>query len=141
MSVEKGVANILVENDERKILLGRRKGSYRPGEYGPPGGKLEPDEEPKAAARRELIEEAGIDPEELEYIGIVIEGSVDGASYTKFGFLCRRYKGVPENMESDQCEGWEWFLPSELAENTIPEARAIIEMYLNPDSERVRDLR
>ena len=133
--------SVLVKNSDHKVLLGRRKGSYRPGEHGFPGGKVDPGEQADVAARRELIEETGIFPQELTYIGVVKEPSVDGATYTRFGYFCNNYLGDPVNTEPDQCEGWEWFSPEELPEDTIPGTRAIVDMYLNPDSERVRDLR
>jgi 8-oxo-dGTP diphosphatase len=52
-------AGILIESG--KVLLSRRKeGSHLAGMWEFPGGKAEPGEDPRAALRRELEEELGI---------------------------------------------------------------------------------
>ncbi|MBX3171753.1 MAG: CoA pyrophosphatase [Candidatus Eremiobacteraeota bacterium] len=53
------------------VLLTRRAASLRShtSEVSFPGGRLEPDETPRAAALREAFEEVGLDPEEVEILG------------------------------------------------------------------------
>lgn len=53
-----GVGVIVLK--EKKLLLGQRKGSHSQGEWAPPGGHLEFGEEVAACAKRELLEETGL---------------------------------------------------------------------------------
>ncbi len=56
------VAGVLVE--QGKVLLSQRKrGTHLEGAWEFPGGKVEPDEDPREALARELAEELGIDAE------------------------------------------------------------------------------
>ncbi len=54
----RGASSLLLHRPTRTVLLGRR----RDGRWAPPGGRLEPGETPLGCARRELLEETGIDP-------------------------------------------------------------------------------
>lgn len=55
----------------REVLLGRKKTGLGRGHLVGPGGKVEPGETPRAAAARELFEEAGLKlaPESLSQVG------------------------------------------------------------------------
>ncbi|MEO7328604.1 MAG: (deoxy)nucleoside triphosphate pyrophosphohydrolase [Minicystis sp.] len=56
------VAAVVIEAG--KVLLSQRKsGTHLAGAWELPGGKVEPDEDPRAALARELTEELGIDAE------------------------------------------------------------------------------
>jgi len=55
---------------ERTLMLHRngREGDYHEGKWNGLGGKLEQDESPLQAARRELLEESGLDLEAAQFI-------------------------------------------------------------------------
>lgn len=55
-----GVASILVDLNNNKILFGQRKNSHGEGSWCVPGGHLEFNETPIVCARRELLEETGL---------------------------------------------------------------------------------
>ncbi|HWC11143.1 MAG TPA: CoA pyrophosphatase [Acidimicrobiales bacterium] len=59
------------EHDEARVLLTRRARHLRShhGEVAFPGGRLEPGEEPVAAAVREAAEEVGLDPARVHVVG------------------------------------------------------------------------
>lgn len=58
-------------NGGRCVLLSRRpRTAHLGGMWELPGGKIEQDEEPMDAARRELLEETGLDVGSLEPIGV-----------------------------------------------------------------------
>ena len=59
------------EDGETRVILTRRSSSMRShtGEVSFPGGRLEADEAPLAAALREASEEVGLDPEAVEILG------------------------------------------------------------------------
>jgi 8-oxo-dGTP diphosphatase len=55
------VAGVMFDGDGRLLLAQRPPGKHLAGMWEFPGGKLEPDETPLVALRRELHEELGID--------------------------------------------------------------------------------
>jgi 8-oxo-dGTP pyrophosphatase MutT (NUDIX family) len=59
------------EDGETRVVLTRRSSTLRShtGEVSFPGGRLDPGEQPDAAALREAREEVGIDPSRVEIIG------------------------------------------------------------------------
>lgn len=111
-----GVAVLLVDQHKR-VLLGKRKGSFGAGTWGAPGGHVEHGERSEHAALRELMEEAGIegtlDPavprpfiQRISYS----EGVVDGRHYVTLHFraLVIAEDTRPKVMEPAKCEEWRW---------------------------------
>lgn len=62
------VVLVTVVEGRRKVLLIRRKKPPFKGQWAIPGGFVEPHEPLAAAARRELQEETGLEPEHLEQL-------------------------------------------------------------------------
>lgn len=58
---------VIIENEKREILLQRRQDN---GLWGLPGGSMEPGEKFEEAAKREVLEEVGIQIDELSLFGI-----------------------------------------------------------------------
>lgn len=74
--------------DDRVLLLRHAPGSDRfAGRWNGIGGHVEPGEDIAAAARRELWEEAGTEPETLRLRGVVHESGLLGTSYVIFVFV------------------------------------------------------
>lgn len=68
----------LYEDAPRHALLVKKKpGSLHDGLLNLPGGKINPDEKPAAAALRELKEETGLDATMPQLIGAIINGPMD----------------------------------------------------------------
>jgi ADP-ribose pyrophosphatase YjhB (NUDIX family) len=76
-------------------------------------------------AKRETIEETGLDIDSFELISLADEMRYlesDGKHFLNVGFVGKYKGGEPRVMEPDKCEKWEWIsldnLPSNLFEGT-----------------------
>ena len=106
-----GVNTILFKDG--KILLGKRKGKIGPGTWCLPGGKIELGEHCEAAARRELLEETGIDAQALKFWSFINDPQNDD-HWMHINFLVEKYSGDPSLKEPEKFEAWEWFLMESL---------------------------
>ncbi len=134
-----GICTIVLNEDKTKVLMGIRKGKYKASFYGLPGGMLELEETLENGARRELFEETSIVADKLSYIGTVRELQGDN-NFIHFVFCCSTFQGVPTLVEPEKCEGWEWIDLENVPENIIPGHKAAIDMYINSNSFRIRDI-
>jgi 8-oxo-dGTP pyrophosphatase MutT (NUDIX family) len=92
-----------VERGEPQLLLVRA--SRPPHDWVLPKGRIEPNETPEEAARREVREEAGVDAEVGAYLGRLDDYSI-GAKNVRAGFFLMRFlREVPadENREIHWC--------------------------------------
>ena len=71
-------ASALVEDDEGRLLLARRAVDPHAGKWDVPGGFLEEGEHPLDGLRRELLEEAGVEIEPVDLLGIWMDRYGDG---------------------------------------------------------------
>lgn len=124
-----GVCVVLLDKNN-KVLLGKRKNSYRSGYYGLPGGRVERNESLEESAKRELFEETGLKVKKLEYLGTVRDLQEDNHTFIHFAFLCNDFLGTPILAEPEKCEVWEWFKPSLIPTKTLPGHIAAVNMYV-----------
>jgi 8-oxo-dGTP diphosphatase len=87
---------------EGKILLGNRKNAHGNGEYGGTGGHLEYMESFEECARRETKEEAGIEIENIKFLGLVNLKTYAPKHYVDIGFTADWKSGEPRVMEPDK---------------------------------------
>jgi 8-oxo-dGTP pyrophosphatase MutT (NUDIX family) len=82
-----------------EVLLGEKLTGLGIGKMVGAGGKLEPGEDPRAAAVREVAEELGVtvDPADLHPISDIAYPFVDKADWSQrsFGFVTRAWTGTP----------------------------------------------
>ena len=113
-------AAAIVLDDEGRILLQQRADN---GEWGVPGGAIEPGEEPAQAAVRETYEETGLHVEALRLVGIFggkqqvkAYANGDKFAYVSVTFECRVIGGEI-NPDPEETKDVRWFriddLPSE----------------------------
>lgn len=69
----KSVVLTIITKDNAMLLIKRRKSGEFKDYLAIPGGKVEPAEHISEAARRELMEEAGVESDFKEYLGCVSE--------------------------------------------------------------------
>jgi len=110
-------AGCYLEIDGKLLLLQRAGHKSEPGRWGVPAGKLEKNETPEEAARRELFEETGIDletrPSKLQYIGPLYIRKL-GFDYIYHSFQVHLDEAVaPEIQLSDEHENYLWVTDQE----------------------------
>lgn len=117
-----GIGVMVLKDD--KILLGKRKGSHGEGEYAFPGGHLEYMESFENCAKREVMEEAGIEIGNVRFVRVVNLQDYAPKHYVHIGLVADWKKGEPKICEPEKCEGWGWYdldhLPRPLFK-TLPE--------------------
>ena len=130
-------AGILIENG--KVLLSRRKqGSHLAGMWEFPGGKAEAGEDPRAALRRELEEELGIQTRIGEIVDVAFHryDDADKAVLLLF-FEAERERGSPEPTAIDVAEV-AWCGIERLDPATFPPADVAVLAKVRSRLERTR---
>jgi 8-oxo-dGTP diphosphatase len=112
-------AAILIEHG--RVLLSQRKaGTHLAGAWEFPGGKVEADEDPRAALVRELAEELGIEVR----VGDIVEATFHRypeKSVLLLFYAATRVPGSPEPRAIDVADV-EWAGPAELSDDRFPPA-------------------
>jgi 8-oxo-dGTP diphosphatase len=124
-----GIGVIIQKGDF--ILMGKRKNSHGAGTWSIPGGHLEFGESFEACARREVLEETGL------HIGKVRQGPTTNNIFSQENkqsvsiFMVAEYiTGVPELLEPEKCEGWEWFTWDALPQPLFLPMQNLIDQFL-----------
>ena len=106
--VRHGVGVIILRDDGR-VLLGQRKGSHGAGTWAFPGGHLESEETFTECAKRETLEETGLN------LAHLTEGPVTrdlfeekNVEYVTHFVIAKYSGGKPEVKEPHKCERWHW---------------------------------
>jgi 8-oxo-dGTP diphosphatase len=91
------------------VLLGERIGAHGAGTWAVPGGHLEFGESVEQCARREVLEEAGLDVEPIgrgPYTSDVFAD--EQRHYVTLFVLARSARGEPQRREPHKCARWQW---------------------------------
>lgn len=120
-----GVGVIVVS--EGKVLLGKRKGSHGAGYSAAAGGHLEFGETVEECAKRELLEETGLEATSL-ILGPWTNNVIDGTKHyiTLFVFV-NQFIGEVVLKEPEKCEGWHWFHWNEIPTPLFPSVAHLIQ--------------
>src|SRR2546430_2488830 len=90
----------LILKDNKILLLKKSKGLLGQGKWNAPGGKILPNEEPKACAVREVFEETRLiakNPEEVGLLYFYNNSKRMSLVWTVHVFLTHEFEGVPIN--------------------------------------------
>lgn len=131
-----GAAVIIVSNG--KVLLGHRhpdpeKASselHGEGTWTLPGGKVDFGDTLLKTAKKEALEECGIQVDELEIISIADE-IIPDKHFVTVGFVARKFSGEPKVMEPDEITEWNWFDLNKLPSPIFPPSYKMIKNYLD----------
>ncbi len=103
-----------------KVLFGRREGSHGAHQYAFPGGHLEYMESFTETAKREVMEECGIEISNIQFQFLMNLKTYAPKHYVHIGLIADWASGEPKNLEPEKCDGWDWYdvdnLPGELFE-------------------------
>ena len=116
-------ASVIVENEKAEVLLQKRADNHC---WGYAGGSVELDEPVEAAAARELFEETGLTPLELELFGVFsgkdlhyVYPNGDEVSNVDIVYLCKSYEGTLSSQDGE-VEELRFFPADSLPENLSP---------------------
>ena len=117
-----------------KILLGKRIGSHGEGSWCFPGGHLEMFEGFGECAKRETMEETGLNIEVVDEIPIVTNDFFikEGKHYITVFIRANYIDGEAEIMEKDKCEEWRWFEWDEMPDNLFVPLKNLKKEGYNP---------
>lgn len=102
-----GVGVMIFKNN--KILLGKRKGSHGEGEFAFPGGHLEYMEGFEECAKREVLEECGVEIKNVQFQYLANEVRYAPKHYVHIGLIAEWSGGEPRSLEPHKCELWSWY--------------------------------
>jgi 8-oxo-dGTP diphosphatase len=98
-----------IVKDNEVLLLKKSKGLFGQGKWNAPGGKILPNEGPKACAVREVLEETRLIVDNIEQIGRVHfykNSQRESDDWTVHAFLARQFDGVPSGGREGKLK---WF--------------------------------
>ncbi len=114
-------------SDGHVLLLQRAEGSALAGQFFPPGGIVDPGEDPWDAAIRELREETGLTPASPLMMVGCYPMFVYGQSMLQLSFRCQVAVDTDTPVElSHEHTDMLWIAPADMAAFLTPEARASI---------------
>lgn len=110
-----------------KVLLGKRKNAHGAGQWSFVGGHLEFGESIEDCARREALEETGVEIKDVRIGPYTNDFSKQAHNHYVTLFVMCTAKGEPQLMEPDKCEGWQWISWDNLPDNLFLPVRHLKE--------------
>lgn len=125
-------AAILIVDGQNRLLLMKRSDS---GSWGPPGGATEPGEVVEQAARRETLEETGLQVGAMSLFGVFSGPELyykypngDEVYNVTIVYLSRDVSGEVR-LNSEHTE-WRWFTTDEIPDDLSPPIIPVIEQFM-----------
>ncbi len=122
-----------------KILMGKRKSSHGAGEYSFPGGHLEYLESFEECAMRETLEETGIGIQNIQFQFLSNVTHYAPKHYVHIGLTAEWKSGVPQIMEPEKCESWDWYDVDNLPTPMFHMTEQAIKVFKNNNGPYVKE--
>jgi 8-oxo-dGTP diphosphatase len=122
-----GVGVMIVKHGA--VLLAIRKGAHGEGEYAFPGGHLECLESFEQCARRETLEECGIEIDNVRFQFVANVQTYAPKHYVHIGLLADWKSGTPEVLEPEASGAWDWYHLESLPQPLFEMSRLAVESY------------
>jgi len=127
---------VMMINEEGKVLLGKRHEDPNKADsefrlsncWTMPGGKLKYGENFEQGAKREVLEETGIELINSNVICLNCDLN-EHAHFITIGLFSKNFKGNPQVLEPDEITEWAWFNLDNLPENLYFPSEKILENY------------
>lgn len=118
---------------DKKVLLGMRKNAHGEGTWQFPGGHLEFMEWFEECAKREVLEEANLQINDVSFVTTTnVFFEKENKHYVTI-FMKGKYSwGELKNMEPEKCENWDWFNWDELPKPLMVPINNFLELWINP---------
>lgn len=141
-----GIGVFVVRGTSRtnpEFIMGKRIGSLGTGTWALPGGHLEFGESFQECARRELMEETGLEVEEMRFL--TATNSVwpkEKKHYVTIFMVAdiradaTGHEDKPQLLEPEKCEGWEWVSWEVMKRWVEEENESMTEQQLSEEAER-----
>lgn len=122
---------ILLDDEDRVLLLRRCNTDYENGSYSLVAGKVEANEEVTAAAIREAREEVGVEvrAEDVEVAGVIHRKADDGFVSVAFFMAARAWSSEIVNAEPHHHDAVGWHHFDDLPSEVIPYVRQALANY------------
>ena len=125
--IRPGVGVAIVIFKDGKILLGEDIGKGAKPVYGVPGGHWENGENLVQAAKREVLEEAGIEIQNIKLVSVYDFFREDkNRSYITIGFKADYKSGELKDESAITRRNWSWFSIETLPSNIFPPDEILI---------------
>lgn len=116
-----------------KILMGKRIGSHGKNTWSPPGGWLEFGENWEECAKRETLEEAGIEIKNIRFWTVTNDiHEVEEKHVVTLHMIADYDSGEPKIMEPEKWEKWDWFSWDDLPGPLFYPLKKLKEQNFNP---------
>jgi 8-oxo-dGTP diphosphatase len=112
-----------------KILLGKRKNSHGSGEYAFPGGHLEYMESFEGCAKRETLEETGMEIDNVRFSVLSNFKQYAPKHYVHISLTAEWKSGEPKLLEPEKVESWDWYAIDNLPTPLFGTTPITIEAY------------
>ena len=125
-----GAAILIIDGQDRFLLMKRSDS----GCWGPPGGATEPGEVVEEAARRETLEETGLQVGDISLFGVFSGPELyykypngDEVYNVTIVYLSRNVNGKIR-LNGEHLE-WRWFAPADIPDDLSPPMIPVIEQF------------